>query len=52
MSCSSSTANEDGEAGNWTGMSLITALTPGRLTVIGGNPKEEAGIVDSQGIRN
>jgi hypothetical protein len=49
VSCSSSTACEDGEVDNSRGMSLITALAPGRRTLMGGIRGEETSIVDSKG---
>lgn len=49
MSCSSSAVNEDGEVEHSGGISLITELAPGRLTLIGGSSEDEASIADLGG---
>ena len=48
VSCSSSAAKEDGEVDDSRGISPITALVLGRLTLIGGSSQEEAGIANSK----
>ena len=45
VSCSWSTSSEDGEVDDPTGISLITALTPGGRRLMNGSSRVEAGVV-------
>lgn len=46
VSCSGSTSSEDGEVGNSTGISLVTALAPGIYRLMAGISWVEVGMVD------